>query len=153
MFLLFCMCSACIWYTYGKEYIDYTHHSPMHNVTNVARIPISSPPTNDPPMTAISLATGVATFRLRQASTVADVSLTGHWVINLKGCCWSTIIGSVVVSSHTWSISINVLAVMLLELTTVPDSKIFPFMEQSVLTCSKCTEQSQIVLKRLLISS
>ena len=57
----------------------------MHSVTKQARIPVSTPPMNDPPITADSLAASIATFRLLQAPSVADVSLTGHWVINLKG--------------------------------------------------------------------
>ena len=66
-----------------------THHNPMHSVTKQARIPVNTPPMNDPPIAAESFATCVAAsgFRVRfsQTSTVADVNLVGHWVINLKG--------------------------------------------------------------------
>ena len=68
-----------------------THHNPMHSVTKQARIPVSTPPMNDPPIIgAESFATCVAAsekgfrVRLRQTSTVADDSLMRHWVINLK---------------------------------------------------------------------
>ena len=67
-----------------------THHNPMNSVTKQAMIPVSTPPMNDPPIIgAESFATCVAAsekgfrVRLRQASTVADDSLTGHWLINL----------------------------------------------------------------------
>ena len=71
-----------------------THHNPMHSVTKQAMIPVSTPPMNDPPIiSAESFATCVAAsqagfeFRVRfwQTSTVADDSLAGHWLINLKG--------------------------------------------------------------------
>ena len=84
----------------------------MHSVTKQARIPVSIPPMNDPPIAADSLATDVATFRLLQALSVADVSLMGHWVINLNGWFWSVMTGLVDASSHTWSMSMSVLAVM-----------------------------------------
>ena len=63
-----------------------THHNLMHSVTKQARIPVSTPPMNDPPITAGTF-TAESGFkvRLRQMSTVANVSLTGHWEINLNG--------------------------------------------------------------------
>ena len=69
----------------------YTHHNPIHTVAKQARIPVSTPPMKEPPTAAdtlqlaVHLSTDAATdFRLRQAFTVADVSLTGHWVIKLN---------------------------------------------------------------------
>ena len=63
----------------------------MHTVAKQVRIPVSTPPMNEPPTAADTLqldailATDAATgFRLRQTFTVANVSLTGHWVIKLN---------------------------------------------------------------------
>ena len=56
----------------------------MHSVIKQARIPVSTPPMNDPPIAAGTFTSGFK-VRLRQISTVADVSLTGHWEINLNG--------------------------------------------------------------------
>ena len=56
----------------------------MHSVTKQARIPVSTPPMNDPPMAAGTF-TSDFKVRLRQMSTVASVSLTGHGEINLNG--------------------------------------------------------------------
>ena len=61
-----------------------THHNLMHSVTKQARIPVSTPPMNDPPIAAGTFASDFK-VRLRQMSTVASVSLTGHWEINLNG--------------------------------------------------------------------
>ena len=88
----------------------------MHSVTTQVSTPVNTPPKNEPPIiVADSLAaeSDVATLRLLQAPSVADVSLTGHWEIRLKDWFWRVMTGLVDVSSHTWSLSISVLAVTL----------------------------------------
>ena len=61
-----------------------THHNPMHSVIKQDRIPVSTPPMNDPPIIAGTFISGFK-IRLRQISAVANVNLTEHWEINLNG--------------------------------------------------------------------